>query len=214
MIKRRLCVEDTLLKLAIIYAVEAYIVRQRLKIRDEYEQLIEELELSIVSITMSYISLEGFANSIGLEYYGNHPDEERQKKWWRNWKGNINSKPLSELDLLSKLNNLIKEVSRLNPKINTKRSFPSKLKKRIEQMTDVRNSLIHYKAESYEENKLKQLKDGRLVTPEFNIYNFNTAKEFLVTYKSVVYEFDKNSRRKYGINVDRIFRDYGQNIII
>jgi len=81
-IEKRLTLENTMLKLAAINATEAAKVRNR----DSYKNLVQELEFTIISITMCFLSIEGFANSIGYEYYGKHPDPARQIIWW-NGKG-------------------------------------------------------------------------------------------------------------------------------
>ena len=191
-----------LFKLAVIHAIEAAKDRDR----SSYSHLVKELENSIVSLITCYTSLEGFANSIGLEFYGNHPDKERQRKWWEGIDG---SDPMIELPLLSKLNNLLKEVCKDNPNIQSPRSLPSELQEKIKDMTDLRKSLIHYRADFYKEAQTIKLDNNLIITPEFDLYKYETSIEFIKIYKEVVDEFNKYSRRKdYGGFVNVILKDY------
>lgn len=201
-VERRQTIEMHLFKLAVIHAVEAGKDRDR----TSYTKLVKEMENSIVSIIMCYTSLEGFANSIGLEYYGNHPDKERQKKWWG---GVNNSYPMIELNLISKLNHLLKEVSKDNPAINSPRSLKGKIQSKIGYMTKVRKLLIHYRAEFYKEAQTKKLGNDQTITPEFEVYKYETTIEFLKIYKEVVDEFNRHSRKPYGGFVDDILNEYG-----
>ena len=202
-VERRQTIEMHLFKLAVVNAVEAGKDRNR----TSYSHLVNELENSIVSIITCYTSLEGLANSIGLEFYGNHPDEERQRKWWEGVDG---SNPMIELPILSKFNNLLREICKDNPKIQGLRSLPKELQKKIDYMTVVRNSLIHYRAEFYNQAETKKLSNDLVLTPEFETYKYETTIEFLKTYKEVVDEINKYSRKgDYGKFVDQILDEYG-----
>ena len=198
---RRQSIEMLLFGIAVKHAVEAGKDRDR----TSYPHLVKEMENSIISIIMCYTSLEGFANSIGLEYYGNHPNEERRKKWWE---GVDNSHPMIELNLLSKLNNLLKEVSLDNPNLNSPRSLKGELQSKISNMTEVRKSLVHYRAEFYGDDQTTRLSNDTIVTPEFDIYKYETTIEFFKIFKEVVDEFNQYSRKPYGEFVNKILSEY------
>jgi len=181
-VSKRTSMEALLYEQAIIFMIKAKEIKTN------------EIINSIISILLSQNSLEAYINFIGIKFYGEHPDENKRKKWWKGKDGN---NPMYELSLFSKINHLIKEVSKDNPKINQPRSLPKQITNDIKSLVELRKSIVHYKATAIDSNFLRKI-DGQHITQEEEKYTYEAALFCVKTVYKTINEFNEYSKVNYG----------------
>lgn len=157
--------------------------------RDNMDKMQVESKYSIISIVMSLFSLEALANSIGMEYYGSNPNPERRKKW---------RKIVKKMPLGNKLKLLATDAYQQMTKSKEKKTLSKDITKLIDDLVDLRNHIVHYKAIPIETKKLRWSSKNEPVSIELEIYTSATARKGIESVVKVVNAFNKLSKKQYG----------------
>jgi hypothetical protein len=104
------------------------------------DDMTKELKHSTLAILMSYFCLEAYINWIGYDKLGRSPDLEKQEKWI-GLRGDETKGYKHAASTSKKWLDIAKEVTKTNEVFNKK----SKLWKSFEDLTYLRNFIVHYK---------------------------------------------------------------------
>lgn len=166
--------------------------------RDNMLKMQEEMKNSLIAIVMSHFSLEALANSIGMEYYGEYPDPARQQKW----------KEIRDLTLTSKLKHLATVAYQEKAESEEKRTLSNSVTKLIDDLTDLRHSIVHYKAITEINFLLRHTSKDEPVSPELERYTSEAAKKAVETVIRVAREFSDLVGKRYGEWAEEVFKQY------
>lgn len=194
----RWTVEEHLFDIAVEHAKKA----SKVVNRNNIKKMQIESKHSLIAIIMSVFSLEALANSIGMEYYGDHPDPERSKKWAK-----ILNKPLT-----NKLKLLATDAYQHKTNKTDKKTLPKNVTKLLDDLVDLRHSIVHYKAIPINVKRLRSTSKNEPISQELDRYTSQEAKEAIRTVVEVVNAFNKLSRKEYGEWVSNVLNKYSIKI--
>ena len=156
--------------------------------RDDIKKMRNEMRHSLVAIVMCHLSLEALINSIGMLYYGNQPNPEKQKEW----------KNIEGLEFVKKWKHLAMIAHQEKTKTKQKKTLCRETTQLLSELAKLRDSIVHYKAVPVNKSRLRRTSKNNVVSPELEKYTSEAAKKAIKTVIEVIKAFNNLAGKEYG----------------
>ena len=156
--------------------------------RDDINKMRNEMRHSLIAIIMCHLSLEALINSIGMLYYGNQPNPEKQKEW----------KKIEKWEFVRKWKHLAMIAHQDKTKTKQKKTLCRETTQLLSELAKLRDSIVHYKAVPVNKSRLRRTSKNNVVSPELEKYTSEEAKKAIKTVIEVIEAFNDLAGKEYG----------------